>query len=92
MVLLSGEPGIGKSRLVRGLRERLAGESHTSLRQFCSPYHTNSSTQSSACWSVGPSCGQEILRTVSWTSLRPCLPLPWRMSKKAPRYSRTCSE
>ena len=26
VVLLSGEPGIGKSRLVRGLRERLAGE------------------------------------------------------------------
>ena len=42
VVLLSGEPGIGKSRLVRGLRERLAGESHTLLRHFCSPYHTNS--------------------------------------------------
>ena len=42
VVLLSGEPGIGKSRLVRGLREQLAGESHTLLRHFCSPYHTNS--------------------------------------------------
>ena len=42
VVLLSGEPGIGKSRLVRSLRERLAGESHTLLRHFCSPYHTNS--------------------------------------------------
>ena len=41
MVLLSGEAGIGKSRLVRALRERLGGEPHTPLGQFCSPYHTN---------------------------------------------------
>jgi class 3 adenylate cyclase len=42
IVLLSGEPGIGKSRLVRSLIERLAGESHTRLRYYCSPHHTNS--------------------------------------------------
>ena len=42
VVLLSGEPGIGKSRIVRGLHEQLAGEPHTLLRHFCSPYHTNS--------------------------------------------------
>ena len=41
MVLLSGEAGIGKSRLVRALRERLGGEPHTPLGQFCSPYHAN---------------------------------------------------
>jgi class 3 adenylate cyclase/predicted ATPase len=40
VVLLSGEPGIGKSRLVRGLRDRLAGEPHTPLLYQCSPYHT----------------------------------------------------
>ena len=40
MVLLAGEPGIGKSRLVRALLERLAGEPHTALRYQCSPYHT----------------------------------------------------
>ncbi len=42
IVLLSGEPGIGKSRLTRSLIERLADEPHTRLRHYCSPYHTNS--------------------------------------------------
>jgi class 3 adenylate cyclase/predicted ATPase len=42
VVLLSGEPGIGKSRLAAVLLERLAGEPHTRLRYFCSPQHTDS--------------------------------------------------
>jgi predicted ATPase/class 3 adenylate cyclase len=42
VVLLAGEPGIGKSRLVRALRERLDEEAHTPLRHQGSPYHTNS--------------------------------------------------
>ncbi len=42
VVLLSGEPGIGKSRITQVLRERLADEPHTWLRYHCSPYHTNS--------------------------------------------------
>src|SRR6266540_3854026 len=42
IVLISGEPGIGKSRLVATLAERIAGEPHTRLRYQCSPYHTNS--------------------------------------------------
>ena len=41
-VLLSGEPGIGKSRLIAALEERLGAEPHTRLRYFCSPYHVNS--------------------------------------------------
>jgi class 3 adenylate cyclase len=41
VVLLSGEPGIGKSRLTAALLERLAGEPHTRLRYFCSPQHTD---------------------------------------------------
>jgi class 3 adenylate cyclase/tetratricopeptide (TPR) repeat protein/ABC-type transport system involved in cytochrome c biogenesis ATPase subunit len=42
IVLISGEPGIGKSRLAAALAERIAGEPHTRLRHQCSPYHTNS--------------------------------------------------
>jgi class 3 adenylate cyclase/predicted ATPase len=43
VVLLSGEAGIGKSRLIVGLLEELAREPHTRLRYFCSPQHTDSS-------------------------------------------------
>jgi class 3 adenylate cyclase/predicted ATPase len=42
VVLLSGEAGIGKSRLTAALMERLKGEPHTRLRYFCSPQHTDS--------------------------------------------------
>jgi class 3 adenylate cyclase len=42
VVLLSGEPGIGKSRLTAALLQRLASEPHTRLRYFCSPQHTDS--------------------------------------------------
>ena len=42
VVLLSGEPGIGKSRLTAALLERLATEPHTRLRYFCSPQRTDS--------------------------------------------------
>jgi class 3 adenylate cyclase/predicted ATPase len=42
VILLSGEPGIGKSRIVVALQERLGAQSHTWLRYQCSTYHTNS--------------------------------------------------
>ena len=42
VVLLSGEAGIGKSRLTAGSPERLTGEPHTRLRHSCSPQHTDS--------------------------------------------------
>src|SRR6478609_5686752 len=42
VVLLSGEPGIGKSRLTAALMERVAPEPQARLRYFCSPQHTDS--------------------------------------------------
>ncbi len=42
VVMLSGEAGIGKSRLAAALMQLLANEPHTVLRYFCSPQQTNS--------------------------------------------------
>jgi class 3 adenylate cyclase/predicted ATPase len=42
IVLISGEPGIGKSRIVAELEERLRAEPHLHLRYFCSPSHRDS--------------------------------------------------
>jgi class 3 adenylate cyclase len=42
VVLVSGEPGIGKSRLTAALSERIASEPHTRLRYFCSPHYQDS--------------------------------------------------
>ena len=39
VALISGEPGIGKSRLLAALEERLTNVRHFSLRYFCSPHH-----------------------------------------------------
>src|SRR5712691_4064419 len=42
VVLLSGEPGIGKSRLVQELTEQLGHEGVTRIEFRCSPYYQNS--------------------------------------------------
>jgi class 3 adenylate cyclase len=42
VVLLSGEPGIGKSRMIGALRDQLGNEPYTPLSHFCSPFHINS--------------------------------------------------
>jgi class 3 adenylate cyclase len=42
VVLICGEPGIGKSRLGAALRDRLEGEDLTRLRYFSSPHHQDS--------------------------------------------------
>jgi class 3 adenylate cyclase len=42
VVLLVGEPGIGKSRLTQTLHERIADEPHLRVQYQCLPYYTNS--------------------------------------------------
>jgi predicted ATPase/class 3 adenylate cyclase len=42
VVVLTGEPGIGKSHIALALEERLESEPHITLRHFCSAHHTNS--------------------------------------------------
>jgi len=42
IILISGEPGIGKSRLAAALAERIATERYARLRYQCSAYHSNS--------------------------------------------------
>ena len=42
VVVLTGEPGIGKSRIALAFQERLQAEPHIRLRYHCSAHHTNS--------------------------------------------------
>jgi len=42
VVLINGEPGIGKSALADVIREHVASEGYTRATYRCSPYHTNS--------------------------------------------------
>jgi class 3 adenylate cyclase/predicted ATPase len=45
VVLLSGEAGIGKSRIGQALCERIAADRHRAVRYQCSPFHVNSALQ-----------------------------------------------
>jgi hypothetical protein len=50
VVLISGGPGIGKSRIAQAVQDRLGAEAHARLRYFCSPHH-----QDTALYPILPS-------------------------------------
>ena len=76
VVLVSGEPGLGKSRIAVALRERIQDSPHFRQRYFCSPYR-----QDSALYPVhradrtgGWVRTRQIHRQPSWRSSKPCSP------------------
>lgn len=69
VVVLSGEPGIGKSRIAETLLARLDGERHARLRYFCSPHHAHSALypfiaqiEQDAAFEPGSSAGAKLDR------------------------------
>ena len=69
VVLLAGEPGIGKSRLVQALRDRLADEPHVHLGYYCSPHRRDSplrpviaQLERAASFSRGDDPGQKLAK------------------------------
>ena len=67
VVHIMGEAGIGKSRLLAALRQRLTKFAHSDLRYFCSPYHVNSSLypvlrqiELAAGWQTSDSIGEKL--------------------------------
>jgi class 3 adenylate cyclase len=90
VVLVSGEPGLGKSRLAAALEERLHAEPHLRLRYFCSPYHQDSALYPLVD-QLGRAAGSRatICPRPSWRSSRPCSPTPRRPTRMW-RSSPTC--
>jgi class 3 adenylate cyclase len=63
VVLVSGEPGIGKSRLTAALSEHIEREPHTRLRYFCSPHHQDSALYPSLHSSNAPPGSRATMRS-----------------------------
>jgi predicted ATPase len=77
VVLASGEPGRGKSRIAAALVERLHAEPHIRLRYFCSPYHQDSALFPFVDQLARASGSHATIRPgPSWRSSKPCCPAP----------------
>ena len=85
IVLLSGEAGIGKSRILAAFEQRLQGEPHSRLRFFCSPHHQDVTfIRSSHRSSARPASLAKTNRKPSSTS--------WSSSCRSPAKARQKSE
>jgi len=73
VVLISGEPGIGKSRIAETILERLSNEPHIRIRYFCSPHTRIARFIRSSRSSNGRLLfGARIRLSNGWTSLKRC--------------------
>jgi class 3 adenylate cyclase len=82
VVLVSGEPGIGKSRIAAALAEHLKDEPHLRLRYFCSPYHQDSALYPFVD-QLGRASGfaRDDPPASKLEKLEPCSPSPRRRTK-----------
>ncbi len=73
VVLLSGEPGIGKSRLTAAVQENIGAAPHVRIRYFCSPHHrTARSIRSSRRSNAPPGSSATMRPQPGSTSSKPC--------------------
>jgi len=79
VVLVRGEPGIGKSRISQALQERIATEPHVLLRYFCAPRFQNTALY-------------PVIRQLEWAArLAPGDPPAAKLDKLEALLRRSCS-
>jgi hypothetical protein len=91
VVVLTGEPGIGKSRITAALQGHLQDDPHTRLRHFCSQHH-----QDTALYPVisqlerAAGFTRDDTASRSSPSWKPCWPNPTHRPRKSASSPRCC--